>query len=96
MDLAFLKEQLTPFGFVCEHAFGEKWFHFKVQIGESPFLQYNGENRVVQIYPNYASNFGLEYPNGSVIDFQKYAEQFLKSRKDWMVAKKLKKIKEDF
>ena len=96
MDLAFLKEHLTPFGFVCEHAFGERWFHFKVQIGESPFLQYDGVNRVVMIYPNYASNFGLQFPNGSVIDFPKHAEQFLKSRKDWIVANKLKKLKEDF
>ena len=96
MDLEFLKEQLTPFGFVCEHAFGEKLFHFKAQIGEPPFLQYNGVNRAVMIYSKYAANFGLQFPNGSVIDFQKYAEQFLKSRKDWMVNKKIKKINEDF
>lgn len=96
MDLAFLKEQLTTFGFVCEHAFGERWFHFKVKIGESPFLQYDGVNRAVTIYPNYASNFGLQFQNGSVIDFPKHAEQFLKSRKEWIVKKKLKKVKEDF
>ena len=96
MDLAFLKENLTPFGFVCEHAFGERWFHFKVQIGESPFLEYDGVNRVVTIYPNYVSNFGLQFLNGSVIDFPKHAEQFLKSRKEWIVKKKLKKLKEDF
>lgn len=96
MDLAFLKEQLTPFGFVCEHAFGERWFHFKAKIGESPFLQYDGVNRAVTIYPNYASNFGLQFPNGSVIDFPKHAEQFIKSRKEWIAEKKLKKLKEDF
>ena len=96
MDLAFLKEQLTPFGFVCEHAFGERWFHFKAQIGEPPFLQYDGVNRAVKIYPNYVSNVYLVFPNDSVIDFPKHAEQFLKSRKDWMVNKKIKKLNEDF
>lgn len=96
MDLAFLKEQLTPFGFVCEHEFGERWFQFNVKIGESPFLHYDGVNRAVTIYPNYASNFCLQFPNGSVIDFQKHAEQFLKSRKEWIAANKLKKLKEDF
>lgn len=96
MDLAFLKKQLTPFGFVCEHAFGERWFLFNVKIGESPFLHYDGVNRAVKIYPNYASNFCLQFPNGSVIDFQKHAEQFLKSRKEWIAANKLKKLQEDF
>lgn len=96
MDLAFLEEQLTLFGFVCEHAFGERWFHFKAKIGESPFLQYDGVTRNVMIYPNYGSNFCLQYPNGSIIDFPKHAEKFLKSRKDWFVNKKLKRLKEDF
>ena len=96
MDLAFLKEQLTPFGFVCEHAFGEKWFHFKAQIGESPFLQYNGVTRAVRIFPNYGSNFDLYYRNGSVIDFPKHAENFIKTRQEWFVNNKIKKLNEDF
>ena len=96
MDLEFLKEQLTPFGFVCEHAFGERWFHFKAKIGEPPFLQYDGVSRAVKIYTNYASNFYEVFPNDSVIDFPKYSKDYLKSRKEWFVNKKIKKLNEDF
>ena len=53
-------------------------------------------HRAVKIYPNYVSNVHLVFPNGSVIDFPKHAEQFLKSRKDWFVNKKIKKLNEDF
>ena len=49
LSLENLKEILTPLGFYCQHAFGEKFFYFKYMDCNPYFLDYEGEYRTAYI-----------------------------------------------
>lgn len=97
-----LNEILLPIGFEC-HSFewGGKFDHY-FELPNTPkqeyFFTYSEERNWLCVYPTYGNVDDFVENNEGNITFnlKKYAEQYIKTYKNFIQNEKLERIKEDF